>query len=96
VGCVVDEDRTSRIDSYVGNISDIMQRTLTILTQLRSIQSQTRSDLVYEAKRHGARLYGFDQNCSPEYIRKQVSWLLVRDQFTCQREKHVVSVRDSG
>jgi hypothetical protein len=96
VECGVDEDRTSRIDSYVGNISDIVQRTLTILTQLRSIQSRTRSHLVYEAKRHVARLYGFDQNCSPEYIRKQVSWLLDKDRFTCQREKRVVSVRDSG
>ena len=85
--CRVDEDRTSRIDSYVGNISDIVRRTMTILTQLRSIQSRMRSHLVYEAKRHVARLYGFDQNCSREYIRKQVRWLLVKDRFTCQREK---------
>jgi len=37
VACGIDEDRTSRIDSFVGNISDIMQWTLIILTQLRSI-----------------------------------------------------------
>ncbi|RPB20183.1 hypothetical protein L211DRAFT_852585 [Terfezia boudieri ATCC MYA-4762] len=72
VECAVDEERTSKIDSY-----------------LRSIQSWTRSHLVYEAKRHIARLYGFDQNCSPEYIRKHVSWLLDKDRFTCQREKRV-------
>jgi len=55
-----------------------------------------RSHSVYEGKRHVARLYGFDQICSPENIRKQVSWLLDKDQFTCQREKRMLSVRDSG
>ena len=55
-----------------------------------------RSHLVYEAKRHVARLYGFNQNCNPEYVFKQVSWLLNIDRFTCQREKRVASVRDSG
>jgi len=40
------------------------------------------------------KLYGFDQNCSPDYIRKQLSWLLDKNQFTCQREKCVGSVGD--
>jgi len=74
VKCGVDEDRTSIIDSYVGNILDIMQQTLTILIQIQSIQSWTRSYLVYKVKGYMARLYGFDKNCSPEYIHKQVSW----------------------
>jgi hypothetical protein len=97
VQCGVDEERTSKIDAYVSStqISPSGRcRTLTIPTQLRSIQSRTRSHLVHEAKRHVAKLYRFDQNCSPEYIRKQVSWLLDKDRFTCQRERRMVSPTD--
>ncbi|KAF8416673.1 hypothetical protein EV426DRAFT_578630 [Tirmania nivea] len=63
------------------------ERTSKIDAYLRSIQSRTRSHLVYEAKRHIAKLYEFDQNCSSEYIRKRVSWLLDKDRLTCQYEK---------
>ncbi|KAF8425997.1 hypothetical protein EV426DRAFT_39589 [Tirmania nivea] len=57
------------------------------MKNLRSIQSRTRPHLVYGAKRHIAKLYKFDQNCSPDYVRKRVSELLDRDRFMCKEEK---------
>ncbi|KAF8421859.1 hypothetical protein EV426DRAFT_575578 [Tirmania nivea] len=61
IECGVDEERTSKIDAYMSEVVVI----------LRSIQSRIRSHLMYEAKRHIAKLYEFDQNCSSEYIRKR-------------------------
>ena len=39
--------------------------------------------MVHEASKVIAFLYKFDQNCSREYIRDQINWLLKRDRFTC-------------
>ncbi|RPB18123.1 hypothetical protein L211DRAFT_854439 [Terfezia boudieri ATCC MYA-4762] len=47
------------------------ERTSKIDAYLRSMQSHTRSHLVYEAKRHIVKLYEFDQTCSSEYIHKR-------------------------
>ncbi|RPB19282.1 hypothetical protein L211DRAFT_853319 [Terfezia boudieri ATCC MYA-4762] len=68
---------------------DGITKVVVTIAAKRIERSWMRSHLVYEAKHHIARLYGFDQNCSPEYIRKHVSWLLDKDRFTCQREKRV-------
>jgi len=78
----IDEDRQSRINSDMYNILDIVWRVLTILKFLRIIQSPTRCYLAYESKRHIATLYRFNQNCSPEYIRKQVSYVMDKNRFT--------------
>lgn len=59
VECSIDEDRTNRIDSHVLYISNIVQRTPTILTQFRSIQSWTLLHFVFEAKHYKPNLSGF-------------------------------------
>ncbi|RPB18242.1 hypothetical protein L211DRAFT_854309 [Terfezia boudieri ATCC MYA-4762] len=72
------------------------EHTSKIDAYLQSIQSRTTSHLVYEAKCHIAKLYEFDQNCSSEYIRKRVSWLLDKDHLTCQREKRATGIFQDG
>ena len=69
---------------------ELHDKTLIDLPYLRSIQSRTRSHLMYSAKKMVSRLYGFDQNCSLEYIRERITWLLMKDRFTCALKKREV------
>ena len=72
------------------NKPDCHDMTLTSLLQLRSIQSRTRSHLVYSAKKKITSLYKLDG--SPNYIKEQIRWLLSGDRFTCISHKREVLV----
>ena len=42
-------------------------------------------------KKRISSLYEFDQNCSQEYIRKCIKWLLAKYRFTCRVERREAS-----
>ena len=64
--------------------------TLTSLLQLKSIQSRTRSHLIYSVKKKITSLYKLDGSLN--YIKEQIRWLLCGDRFTCISHKREVLV----
>ena len=58
--------------------------------QLKSIQSRTRSHLIYECKRSILTIYGL-QSLPPVELAAAVEKLLHLDRFTCQIEKREAS-----
>lgn len=83
--------RDHKIDSYVGIA--VAQRSYIPLTtppQLRSIQSRTRSHIVFETKKMITNLYEINVDEPATSIKNHTKRLLFEDRFTCARREREV------